>query len=84
MNNLAILPQIAMYGLQIQNVKRNVARKASLDELKTKTSSHEIITDINEINNENDNDNNNEPQHLENDGIMAANEVIQTTEISDL
>ena len=84
MNNLAILPQIAMYGLQIQNVKRNVARKASLDELKTKTSSHEIITDINETNNENDTDNNNEPQHLENDGIMAANEVIQTTEISDL
>lgn len=83
MNNLAILPQIAMYGLQIQNVKRNVAKKASLDELKTKTSSQEIITDINETNNENDNDNNNQ-QHLENDGIMAANEVIQTTEISDL
>jgi hypothetical protein len=84
MNNLAILPQIAMYGLQIQNVKRNVAKKASLDELKTKTSIHEIITDINETNNENDNNNNNDPHHLENDGIIAANEVIQTTEISDL
>lgn len=82
MNNLAILPQVAMYGLQIQNVKRNVAKKASLDELKTKTSSHEIITDINEPNNENDNTN--EERHLENDGIMAANEVTQTTEISDL
>ena len=38
----------------------------------------------NETNNENDNNNNNDPHHLENDGIMAANEVIQTTEISDL
>lgn len=84
MNNLAILPQVAMYGLQIQNVKRNVAKKASLDELKTKTSSHEIITDINEPNNENDNTNTNQPNNLENDGIMAANEVTQTTEISDL
>lgn len=84
MNNLAILPQVAMYGLQIQNVKRNVAKKASLDELKTKTSSHEIITDINEPNNENDNTNTNQPNNLENNGIMAANEVTQTTEISDL
>jgi hypothetical protein len=81
MNNLAILPKVVMYGLQIQNVKRNVAKKASLDELKTSTASHEIITDINEPNNINSD---NEPKHLENDGIMAANEVIQTTEISDL
>jgi hypothetical protein len=39
MNNLAILPHVAMYGLQMQNVKRDVAKKVSLDELKTQTAS---------------------------------------------
>jgi hypothetical protein len=34
MNNLTILPHIIMYGLQMQNVKRNVAKKVSLEELK--------------------------------------------------
>lgn len=33
MNNIAISPYIAMYALQIQNVKRNVAKKASIQEL---------------------------------------------------
>lgn len=33
MNNIAISPYIAMYALQIQNVKRNVAKKVSIDEL---------------------------------------------------
>ena len=33
MNNIAISPYIAMYALQIQNVKRNVAKKASIEEL---------------------------------------------------
>jgi len=86
MNNFAILPQVAMYGLQIQNVKRNVARKASLDELKTTTASHEIITDISDPdpNVIADSENNHAPSHIKNDGIMAANEVVQTTEISDL
>jgi hypothetical protein len=40
MNNLAILPHVAMYGLQLQNVKRDVAKKVSLDELKTQSASH--------------------------------------------
>lgn len=35
MNNIAISPYIAMYALQIQNVKRNVAKKASIEELNT-------------------------------------------------
>jgi hypothetical protein len=42
MNTLAILPQIAMYGLQMQNIKRESVKKASLDELKTETSLHNI------------------------------------------
>ena len=33
MNNLAISPYIAMYALQIQNVKRNTVKKASIQEL---------------------------------------------------
>jgi len=33
MNNIAISPYIAMYALQIQNVKRNVAKTASIDVL---------------------------------------------------
>jgi hypothetical protein len=37
MNNIAISPYIAMYALQIQNVKRNVAKKASIEELNMET-----------------------------------------------
>lgn len=33
MNNLAILPYICLHALQIQNVKRNVVKKVSIDEL---------------------------------------------------
>jgi hypothetical protein len=33
MNNIAISPYIALYALQIQNVKRNVAKTASIKEL---------------------------------------------------
>lgn len=36
-NNLAITPYIAMYALQIQNVKRNTAKKVSIEKL-----NHEI------------------------------------------
>jgi len=38
MNTLAILPQITMYGLQMQNITRMSVKKASLEELKTETS----------------------------------------------
>ena len=33
MNNLAVTPYIGMHALQIQNVKRNVVKKASVSEL---------------------------------------------------
>ena len=33
MNNIAVAPYIGMHALQIQNVKRNVVKKASIDEL---------------------------------------------------
>jgi len=33
MNNVAVAPYIGMHALQIQNIKRNVVKKASIDEL---------------------------------------------------
>ena len=33
MNNIAVSPYIGMHALQIQNVKRNVVKKASIQEL---------------------------------------------------
>jgi len=42
MNNLAILPQVAMYALQLQNVKRDIVKKVSLEELKTETSANDV------------------------------------------
>ena len=33
MNNIAVAPYIGMHALQIQNVKRNIVKKASIDEL---------------------------------------------------
>ena len=55
MNNIAISPYIGMYALQIQNVKRNVAKTASIDELNLHKN-----TDINENKNTNDNTEKNE------------------------
>ena len=33
MNNIAVSPYIGMHALQIQNIKRNVVKKASINEL---------------------------------------------------
>jgi hypothetical protein len=33
MNNVAVMPYIGMHALQIQNVKRNVVKKVSVDEI---------------------------------------------------
>ena len=52
MNNAAILPYICMHALQLQNVKRNVVKKASITEL-----NKEIITpqeQVNDFNNNNE------------------------------
>jgi hypothetical protein len=63
MNNIAISPYIGMYALQIQNVKRNVAKTASIDELnlhKNTDINFDINTNINENINTNDNTEKNE------------------------
>jgi hypothetical protein len=44
MNNIAISPYIAMYALQIQNVKRNVAKTASIDVLNQNKTNEETNT----------------------------------------
>jgi hypothetical protein len=58
MNNLAILPYICLHALQIQNVKRNVVKKVSIDELNkndivvpvdTQDLDNQPATDINEL-----------------------------------
>jgi len=33
MNNIAVLPYIGLHALQIQNVKRNTAKKVSINEI---------------------------------------------------
>ena len=48
MNNIAISPYIAMYALQIQNVKRNVAKKASIEELNMAPKHVPIVTNTDE------------------------------------
>jgi hypothetical protein len=39
MNNAAIVPHIALHALQLQNVKREVAKKHDINELNVKTKS---------------------------------------------
>jgi hypothetical protein len=57
MNNLAITPYIGMHALQIQNVKRDVVKKASINELNSEI--HNSEKESNVTNNTNTNTNNN-------------------------
>jgi hypothetical protein len=80
MNNIAILPQIVMYGLQIQNVKRDIAKKVTMDDLEVHESSTDIELLAPEVAETPVNPNVN-PEYpvSENPGIMAANEMSQTS-----
>jgi hypothetical protein len=66
MNNIAISPYIAMYALQIQNVKRNSSKTADINSLNKKNveevqnTSTEIINSNNEETNEETNEEINE------------------------
>jgi len=75
MNNIAILPQVAMYGLQIQNVKRDVVKKASLDNMKLNSFS----TDIKKLPLESKEKISEDTNPLENNVIIAANDANQTS-----
>jgi hypothetical protein len=57
MNNLAISPYIFMHILQLQNIKRDVTKKISLDKLNNKTLNNSE-SQIETTNNDNDNNNN--------------------------
>jgi hypothetical protein len=75
MNNIAILPQVAMYGLQLQNVKRDVVKKVNLSDIKVDSSTTEIET----LPPEKDEPVSDESKPVENEILMAANEVSQTS-----
>jgi hypothetical protein len=78
MNNLAILPYICLHALQIQNVKRDVVKKVSIQEL----NKNDIISPVdkeelfNDNNNNNDNNNDNNNENNEN--------ITESTNINDL
>ena len=56
MNNIAILPYICLHALQIQNIKRDVVKKVSIQEL----NKNEVVipVDKEEVSNHNDNNEN--------------------------
>ena len=62
MNNLAISPYIFMHILQLQNIKRDVTKKISLDTLNNKTLENDE-SPIKITNNNDNNDNNNIKDH---------------------
>jgi hypothetical protein len=73
MNNIAISPYIVMHALQIQNVKRNVVKKASIKEL-----NNEIVQpveeneDINACHNAVGSNINNLPEPLQSDNNIGS------------
>jgi len=72
MNNLAISPYIFMHILQLQNIKRDVTKKISLDKLNNKTlnnSESQIVT----TNNGSDNNNSKENTIVESNSYPKPN-----------
>ncbi len=92
MNNAAISPYIFMHALQLQNVKRNVVKKASISELNNEIvspSEQQINSEENngnDFNNEDNNDFNNEDNNDFNneDNNDFNNEDNIGTSINDL
>lgn len=78
MNNIAITPYVCMHALQIQNVKRNTVKKASIQELNNEIiHSIEIKEELNQkqditINNTNDNIINGLPEPIFNETIIGS------------
>ena len=72
MNNVAITPYIALHALQIQNVKRNVAKKVSINELNNQT--YDIEGNLDNFDNLDNLDNiNNESTNIETSGTDINN-----------
>ena len=45
MNNIAVLPYLGLHALQIQNVKRNVSKKVSVDELNLSNEAKNVVVE---------------------------------------
>jgi hypothetical protein len=74
MNNLAITPYVCLHALQIQNVKRNIIKKASIGNLDIESN---IIHDTNNIDNNNiDNIDNNNIDNIDNNINNNNNNII--------
>jgi len=83
MNNLAITPYIALHALQIQNIKRNVAKKVSINELNNQT--HEISSTLHEEINVNMENSNKETIGTTIDELPKPNEnEINSANINDI
>jgi hypothetical protein len=77
MNNAAITPHIFMYALQIQNVKRNVVKKVSIDIL------NKDNKDINKNSVENINTNNNTDNNIHNTSDNNSISINNSINIAD-
>jgi hypothetical protein len=67
MNNIAIMPYICLHALQIQNIKRDVVKKISIDKMNNtlkkdndKSSENNILDNNDNIDNNDNNNNNNQ------------------------
>lgn len=81
MNNLAITPYICLHALQIQNVKRDVAKKINITELDKnniidQVEKEELVNNVQIINNSNDTDI--IPNHSTNIDYISSNDNIGT------
>jgi hypothetical protein len=90
MNNLAIMPYIGMHALQIQNVKRDVVKKASINELNAEIHTTEKVIDEKKLNTNgsivehSNNSNNSNNVNNVNNSNNVNNTVSHGTDISNL
>ena len=79
MNNAAILPYIGMHALQIQNVKRNVVKKASMKEL-----NNEIVEPVENIYHEESTNDSNRIENIQDYSEQLHIEPILANENSNI
>jgi hypothetical protein len=80
MNNIAVVPYIGMHALQIQNIKRNVVKKASIQELNNEP----IIAPTEHANNEYAHEPDEQPAHQQTISEPVAIMNQMGTDLNDL
>ena len=80
MNNIAVVPYIGMHALQIQNIKRNVVKKASIQEL----NNEQIIAPTEHANNEYAHEPDEQPAHQQTISEPVAIMNQMGTDLNDL